>query len=107
MSPRAKSNRDGKPRVIEAKFLVPHYSCFGNRADCFLPMGRIVEADSLFINEAMLTGESVPVGKKVIRLKGQKVGKCFCGDKRCSSNWQNGGNCTGDKPESEGLAVRY
>ena len=51
--------REGKPWIIEAKFLVPSDVVVLEIGRIVPADGIIVAADSLFINEAMLTGESV------------------------------------------------
>lgn len=67
LSPRAKVVRDGKRQEIEAREVVPGDVVVLGIGDRIPADGVIIEADSLSINEAMLTGESVPVGKEAIK----------------------------------------
>lgn len=57
--------RDGKYVEIESKFLVPGDVVVLNAGDKVLADCRILEADGLFANEAVLSGESFPVEKSV------------------------------------------
>ena len=75
LAPKAKVIRDGKPRIIEARFLVPGDVAVLEIGRIVPADGKVIESDSLFINEAILTGESLPVGKQVNRLTGQQVNR--------------------------------
>lgn len=63
LTPQAKVIRDGKTVTITAMELVPGDVVILTAGDRVPGDGRVVEAVSLFINEAMITGESVPVEK--------------------------------------------
>jgi Ca2+-transporting ATPase len=65
LSPKAKVIRDGKTQVVESKFLVPGDVVVLEIGRIVPADGKIIEADSLSINEAILTGESEAVEKKV------------------------------------------
>ncbi|MBI5356561.1 cation-transporting P-type ATPase [Candidatus Collierbacteria bacterium] len=72
LSPKAKVIRDGKPLVIESKFLVPGDVAVLEIGRIVPADGKIIEADSLSINEAILTGESLPVGKQRKKEEGKR-----------------------------------
>ncbi len=63
LAPKAKVIRDGKPRIVEARFLVPGDVAVLEIGRIVPADGKLVEADSLSINEAILTGESAPASK--------------------------------------------
>ncbi|MBU1085148.1 HAD-IC family P-type ATPase, partial [Patescibacteria group bacterium] len=63
LSPKAKVIRDGKRELIEASLVVPGDICVLELGERVPADGIVVEANSLSINEAMLTGESVAVEK--------------------------------------------
>lgn len=64
-SPNAKVKRDGEVRVIKSQDLVPGDIVLLEAGD-FVPADmRLLEASSLKIEEAALTGESVPVDKSI------------------------------------------
>ncbi|MEA3355583.1 MAG: HAD-IC family P-type ATPase [Patescibacteria group bacterium] len=63
LTPKAKVIRDGKRQMIEAKDVVPGDICVLEIGERVPADGKVIEADSLSINEAMLTGESVAVEK--------------------------------------------
>lgn len=65
LTPKAKVIRDGKTIMIPASELVPGDTIILSPGDRVSADGRVVEAVSLFINESMLTGESVPVEKSI------------------------------------------
>lgn len=106
LSPKAKVIREGKPRIIEAKFLVPGDIVVLEIGRIVPADGIIVAADSLFINEAMLTGESVPVGKQVNRLTGQKAENVFMGTSVVAGIGRMEVTATGDKTRVGGIAGR-
>ena len=64
LTPHAKVIRDGKLRNIEADLLVPEDLVVLAQGDKVSADGIVVEAVNLSINEAILTGESMPVGKE-------------------------------------------
>lgn len=68
--PHAKVKRDGKVRIIEAKNIVPGDLVMLKMGDKVPADGLLVEAKDLYVNEAMLTGESEAVTK---RKTGQKI----------------------------------
>lgn len=61
----AKVIRNHLVKKIEARFLVPGDLVIFTQGDRIPADGELVEAVNLSVNEAILTGESVPVGKKV------------------------------------------
>jgi len=62
-APRAKVIRDGRQTVISAKEVVPGDVLVLESGDVVAADGKIVESSHLQINEAILTGESLPVEK--------------------------------------------
>ena len=60
--------RDGKPVTLHSEELVPGDVVLLEAGDAVPADGRIIESASLKIEEAALTGESVPVGKICERL---------------------------------------
>ena len=72
-SPTAKVKRDGKYLEIDTSEIVPGDIIYLEAgkivpADC-----RIISCNNLFIDESVLTGETVPVEKKNITLKKEKI----------------------------------
>lgn len=63
LTPLAKVTRDGKVTIIKATDIVPGDLIHLANGDRIPADGHINESVSLFINEAILTGESLPVGK--------------------------------------------
>jgi Ca2+-transporting ATPase len=61
--------RDGKQKDINSKLLVPGDILILNEGDKVLADCRLIEQDNLHVNEAVLTGESFPVEKKIMVLK--------------------------------------
>ena len=64
LTPQAKVIRDGETVTIPAAQLVPGDIVILSAGDHVPADGRVVEAVSLFVNEAMITGESLPVEKR-------------------------------------------
>ena len=64
LTPQAKVIRDGETMTIPAAELVPGDVVILSAGDHVPADGRVVEAVSFFINEAMITGESLPVEKR-------------------------------------------
>lgn len=62
--PEAKVIRNGEMQIIDVTHLVPGDLVVLNKGDKIPADGQLVFANRLFINESMLTGESVPVDKK-------------------------------------------
>jgi len=56
--------RDGKRQLVETKQVVPEDVVILNQGDKVPADGKIMSSNRLYINEAMLTGESMPVEKK-------------------------------------------
>lgn len=67
LEPHAKVIRDGKTQVIDAHDLVPGDVVILAQGARVPTDGRLIEAVNLSINEAMLTGESVPVNKSAAK----------------------------------------
>ncbi|MDP4030731.1 MAG: HAD-IC family P-type ATPase [Candidatus Beckwithbacteria bacterium] len=65
LKPRAKIKRDGLWRKIETRLVVPGDVCQLEQGSRIPADGRMVAANSLSINEAVLTGESASVNKDV------------------------------------------
>jgi len=64
MAPLAKVIRDGQKQMIEAKNLVPGDLVVLTIGDRIPADGILIESTDITVNEAILTGESVPVRKK-------------------------------------------
>lgn len=73
-SPEAKVRRDGQVHTVKSFDLVPGDIVQLEAGDVVPADIRLVEASSLKVEEAALTGESVPVEKEIIDLSGQDVG---------------------------------
>lgn len=73
-SPDAKVRRDGQVHTIKSFDLVPGDIVQLEAGDVVPADIRLVEASSLKVEEAALTGESVPVEKEIIDLSGQVAG---------------------------------
>lgn len=63
-APRVRVIRDGKEKEIPARELVPGDIILLSAGDKISADGRLIEAVNLKVNEAPLTGESVPVSKR-------------------------------------------
>ena len=73
-SPEAKVRRDGQVHTVKSFDLVPGDIVQLEAGDVVPADIRLVEASSLKVEEAALTGESVPVEKEILDLSGQEVG---------------------------------
>jgi Ca2+-transporting ATPase len=62
-APRARVVRDGREKIIPAREVVPGDITVLETGDRIPADGRLIEAIELKMNEAVLTGESTPVGK--------------------------------------------
>jgi len=62
-APRATVRRDGRVRLIPAKQIVPGDILLLETGDRVPADARLIEVSNLKVNEAMLTGESMPVDK--------------------------------------------
>ena len=76
-SPHAKALREGTVRSVEAATLVPGDVVLLEAGDCVPADIRLVEVYALQVQEAALTGESVPVEKASPAL----AGECTLGDR--------------------------
>jgi len=63
--PIARVIRDGERKNISAEEVVSGDICIVNAGDKVPADGELVETNRFFVSEAVLTGESVPVGKKI------------------------------------------
>lgn len=63
-APRAKVLRDGMPRVVASRQIVPGDILLLEAGDMIVADGRIIENHSLQVNESSLTGESANVEKR-------------------------------------------
>ena len=73
-SPDAKVRRDGQVHTIKSHELVPGDVVILEAGDVVPADIRLIEASSLKVEEAALTGESVPVEKEIIDLSGKEAG---------------------------------
>ena len=71
----SKVMRDGKMVILKSEDLVPGDVVILEAGDAVPADGRIIECASMKIEEAALTGESVPVNKlvKVLNLDGRRI----------------------------------
>src|SRR3989344_3031884 len=63
LTSRAKVERDGRVQEIEVKYIVPGEMVILTAGDRIPADGIVIEAAELSVNEATLTGESLPVVK--------------------------------------------
>jgi Ca2+-transporting ATPase len=77
-APTARAYRDGEVKKIPARELVPGDVIALTTGDSVAADARLMESINLNVNEASLTGESVPIAKVTHILKG----KVFLGDRR-------------------------
>ncbi|MBQ1250175.1 MAG: HAD-IC family P-type ATPase, partial [Clostridia bacterium] len=73
--------RDGKNQIIKSEDLVPGDIILLEAGDAVPADGRLFESASLKIEEAALTGESVPVSK-IIEVLGMDGGEVALGDRK-------------------------
>lgn len=76
-APSAKVIRDNRKMQVNAEEVVPGDIVILEAGDRVPADARLFEANTLYVNEAMLTGESIPTAKMVEALKG---GKAALGD---------------------------
>ena len=67
-SPKTKVARNGTVTLIESRLLVPGDVCIFEAGDVVTADCRLLAAESLFVNQSALTGESVPVEKQALAL---------------------------------------
>ena len=72
-SPTAEVLRDGREQTIESREIVPGDILLIKEGDSIAADGRLFTISNLEVDEALLTGESVPVQKQLIVL--DKPGK--------------------------------
>src|SRR3989344_4157390 len=96
--PKAKVIRDGEIRTIDVEEVVPGDTCVITQGDKIPADGEIIFANRLFVNEAILTGESVPVEKKT-------KGKLFMGTIITSGQGRLVVDNTGAKTEMGKIAL--
>jgi Mg2+-importing ATPase len=65
---RAQILRDGKQQELETKYIVPGDIVYLAAGDIVPADGKIISATDFFLNEASLTGESLPIEKEVDHL---------------------------------------
>ncbi len=70
-APKARVRRDGSVKMVPAKEIVPGDILLFETGDKVPADARLIEASNLKINEATLTGESVPVDKHTKALAGE------------------------------------
>ncbi|WP_124058972.1 cation-translocating P-type ATPase [Vaginisenegalia massiliensis] len=73
-SPDARVRRDGHTSTIKSLDLVPGDIVLLEAGDVVPADMRLIEANSLKVEEAALTGESVPVEKSIANIEGEEVG---------------------------------
>ena len=73
-TPNANAIRDGHVQTVKSTELVPGDVVTLEAGDVIPADIRLIEANSLKIEEAALTGESVPVEKEVVVLEGTDIG---------------------------------
>lgn len=71
--PQVHVRRDGRVKEIEAQHLVPGDIVLLEAGNRIPADGRLVESQNLRIQEAVLTGESEPVEKKIDALQGEHI----------------------------------
>jgi Ca2+-transporting ATPase len=64
-SPRALVLRDGIPKRIPGREVVPHDVCVICEGDRVPADGKLIQASNICVNESILTGESLPVEKSI------------------------------------------
>ncbi len=67
--PKAKVFRAGKLQIISSKDIVPGDIILYEEGDKIIADSRIIEAENLEVNEAILTGESAPIEKLDVIIK--------------------------------------
>ncbi len=79
-APKARVLRDGDEKIIPAKEVVPGDIAILEEGDRIPADGRLLEIVELKTNEAVLTGESTPVGKttEIIEEKAPVAEEKFC-----------------------------
>lgn len=65
LAPQAKVIRDKEQKIIDARLLVPGDLVILTLGDRVPADGILIEANDISLNEAILTGESIPVTKKI------------------------------------------
>lgn len=75
ITPRAKVLREGRQMEIDASMIVPGDIIILHEGDHVPADARLIEANQLECNEAILTGESNPVKKDTITLRGKNLPK--------------------------------
>jgi len=68
-APKARVRRDGRVKLIPAKAVVPGDILLFETGDRVPADARLIEVSNLKVNEAMLTGESMPVDKRTDALR--------------------------------------
>lgn len=58
--------RDGKEQELDTKYTVPGDIVYLSAGDIVPADGKLISADDFFINESSLTGESLPVEKRIV-----------------------------------------
>jgi len=72
-APNARVLRDGRMAIVPAREIVPGDIIYLEAGDLAPVDGRLIEAASLKVEEAALTGESIPVEKNVEPVSGEEV----------------------------------
>jgi Ca2+-transporting ATPase len=71
--PTVKVMRDGKVMVLSSSYLVPGDLVILEAGDIVMADGRVIESHELTIDEAVLTGESVPVVKNNAPIEAEQL----------------------------------
>ncbi len=102
-SPRATVIRDGAQQVILAREVVPSDLLVLEAGDIVAADGELIEASHFQVNEAVLTGESLPVTKSVGEIKANSIaersGFVFMGTSIATGTALARVNATGMKTE--------
>jgi P-type Ca2+ transporter type 2C len=98
IQPKAKVVRDGKVETIDATHVVPGDVVILNQGDKVPADGELIEANRMFLDESLLTGESSPASKEV----GSKV---FMATTVTSGRGEFLVTQTGDKTEVGKIAI--
>ena len=69
LTPKAVVVREGKRQSVEAADIVPGDVCFVGLGERVPADGVVVEEDDFTVTEAILTGESLPLAKRSVRMK--------------------------------------
>ena len=80
-SPKTKAIRNGAVTILDSRFLVPDDVCIFEAGDVVTADCVLLFAESLFVNQSALTGESIPIEKQALThgKRESDVNKIFSG----------------------------